>query len=112
VAKKEEGIRDPFFPQSTRSWNSTGLDDPSRNPPSTVEERVERYVTLRGITGQAGDKVALLNNQTFKAGDTVSLRLRDGQPPLNVTMQKVLDVSVEFTVEGATKTFEKQLEQQ
>jgi hypothetical protein len=107
IDRQEPGIRDPFFPGSTRVWKGGKPDQPPE--PLSMDEKIDELVFLRGITGQEGDKVALLNNQTFKVGDTVKLKLRDGSP-LKVTMVKILETSVAFTVEGQTKTWTKQLE--
>jgi len=107
VARKEAGVRDPFFPESQRRWDS---EDTEQTPIALpITEKIQQFVFLRGITGQEGDKVALLNNQTFKAGDTVKLKLRDGTL-ITVTVAKILETSVEFTVEGQAETFVKQLE--
>jgi len=65
-------------------------------------------VSLRGVTGQEGDKVALLNNRPCKAGDKVTLRL-SGDLELNVTVLQVREDSVVFTVQGSSKEYEKRL---
>jgi len=107
IDRQDAGIKDPFFPESSRAWNG---DDSKVTPVALpIAVKIEKLVFLRGITGQAGDRVALLNNQTFKEGDTVNLKLRDGTL-LKVTMVTILDTSVEFTVEGQTETCTKQLE--
>jgi hypothetical protein len=106
IDRQGPGIRDPFFPESSRSW---GERQASTDPVLPIKEKIEKLVLLKGITGQVGDKVALLNNQTFKVGDTVRLRLSDGTY-LRLTMVKILETSVEFTVEGQEGTFTKQLE--
>lgn len=103
---KEKG-RDPFYPRNPRR---VGPDTTKPEPGiTTVEDRVARFVVLRGITGQEGNRVALINNQTFKVGDSSDVRLGAGDQRLNLTLLKILERSVVFKAAGSDREFEKAL---
>ena len=101
-----EGGRDPFFPLAT--------DDPGPDPgpvptPEDPDTLARKYIVLRGITGPVGNKVALLNNTTFKLGDTNSVRLVTGQRRLDVTVIEIGESSVRFRVKGGSEEHKKNL---
>lgn len=109
----DEQAVDPFFPQSSRRRAK-----PKKEPEVrlNVDQLADRYVWLRGLTGPAGDQIALLNNQTFKVGDTVKVRLetQEGEPQqgsdrLEVTLVRVEGQSVVFRVAGGEREHTKQV---
>jgi hypothetical protein len=104
---KEKG-RDPFYPRNPRRGG--GSVSPTPDPViKSVDELVDRFVVLRGITGQEGNRVALINNQTFKVGDSTDVRLGAGDQRLNLTLLKILERSVVFKAVGSDREFEKAL---
>jgi hypothetical protein len=103
VLDREKG-RDPFFPKSTR-WSPKETVKPDALP---LDVLIERQVRLVGITGPEGNRVALINNQNFKVGDTAEVRLTDRQR-VAVTLLRILERSVAFRVEGSDREYEKAL---
>jgi hypothetical protein len=103
VFDQERG-RDPFYPRSTRFRSR----EPEPAPTVSVDGLVERYVRLVGITGTEENRVALINDQTFKEGDAADVRLTDRQR-LRVTVVRVLERSVVIRVEGSQREYEKAL---
>jgi len=99
-----EGGRDPFFPMATDQTVTNSVPVPE--DPDTL---ARKFIVLRGITGPVGNKVALLNNTTFKLGDTNSVRLVTGQSRLNVTVIAIEESSVRFRVEGGSEEHKKTL---
>lgn len=81
--------RDPFFPRSAR-----------RGPKITATEIAapRAHLVLKGITGAANRRFALINNQTLSAGETASVRITDGQ--VQVHCLEIREDSVLVTVEG------------
>jgi len=108
VPDQEKG-RDPFYP--LLGWPGKRIAASTNVVPTTVtlEEKVERFVIFKGIIGQEGDQLALINNQTFKVGETNDVRIGAGAEKLKVTMLRVSETSVSFKVEGSDKEFEKTL---
>lgn len=83
--------RDPFFPRSIR-----------RNPKApTAAETVATpkiHLVLKGITGPANRRFALINNQTLSVGETASVRVTSGQ--IRVHCLEIREDSVLVSVEG------------
>jgi hypothetical protein len=57
-----QGGRDPFFPQSTR-LKPIVRHAPSSAPPPVIE------LELKGISGTADRRLAIINNRTFGSGE-------------------------------------------
>jgi hypothetical protein len=68
------------------------------NGAPTVPVRLYSDLTLKAITGTKGRRFALLNNQTFAAGDTGKVKLEDRE--VKVRCVEVREKSVVVTVEG------------
>jgi hypothetical protein len=65
VPRSPKEGRDPFFPQSTRFSGTTVTDPKTRtNQPPVVLE-----LALKGISGTRERPLAIINNQTFAAGE-------------------------------------------
>lgn len=81
--------RDPFFPRSTR-----------RGPKVTATEVAapRAHLVLKGITGAANRRFALINNQTLSAGETATVRITNGQ--VQVRCLEIREDSVLVIVEG------------
>jgi hypothetical protein len=92
--------KDPFFPQSTRRQNKAVVPtpDPTVGPTSLV---------LLGIIGPPERRFALINNQSFAAGEENRVRVPGGS-----TLVKCIEIresSVIVTIQGGTEEFEIQL---
>jgi hypothetical protein len=98
--------RDPFYPKAPRGGGGNTTPVPK---PVSLDDLVERFIVLRGITGQEGNRVALINNQTFKVGDASEVRLGSADQKMKVTLLRILDRAVVFKVEGSDREFEKAL---
>jgi hypothetical protein len=76
--------------------------------PEEVSEPVwVKEIHLSGITGKPGDRLAVINNRTFGAGDKISLKL--GGKPVMVQCQEIRESSVIISVEGIPGTRELKL---
>jgi hypothetical protein len=68
-ASPSEG-RDPFFPESQRPYQSTVVAT------HAVEITV---LTIKGISGMPGHRMAIINNHTFGAGDEGDVLTSNGR---------------------------------
>ena len=83
--------KDPFFPRSVRRAD---------RPPTINTEVVAPAVqlALKGISGPANRRFALINNQPLAAGETAYVRIASGQ--VKVHCLEIRDDSVIISVEG------------
>lgn len=82
--------KDPFFPSSTRRV----VESPSTEP--LVAANVQ--LLLKGISGPANRRFALINNQPLGVGETAFVRISGGQ--IKVHCWEIRENSVIVTVEG------------
>jgi len=73
-ATPEEG-KDPFFPHSTRLFNTVVIPvtHTNRSTPIPVD------LHLRGISGTPDHRLAIINTSTFEAGEERDMRTNAGQ---------------------------------
>ena len=83
--------KDPFFPKSTRR-NAQG---PIGNAP--VLAPIIK-LALKGISGPANNRLALINNQPITAGETATVRVPGGQ--IKVRCWEINADSAVISVEG------------
>lgn len=99
--------QDPFFPDSQRrdprpvkpANNNTGkaaAPVPIKNP--------AQHVVLRGITGSASKRLALINNTAFAVGEEQTVQTLDG--PIRVKCVQILERSVLVSLDGQSETKE------
>ena len=69
--------KDPFFPDSLRRRLLAKAND--KQPALSTGERVFGQLFLKGVSGSAERRLALINGYTFQAGETVEMRV-GGQP--------------------------------
>ncbi len=83
--------KDPFFPKSARR---------AARIPSSTETVVAPIVqlALKGISGPANRRFALINNQTLAVGETAQVRIPNGQ--VKVHCWEIRNDSVIVSVEG------------
>ena len=55
-------------------------------------------LTLKSISATGGKRMALINNQTLAAGESGTVRLRNGE--VKVRCEEIRDASVIVTVDG------------
>jgi hypothetical protein len=93
----DERGRDPFFPNSTRRQFKPAVPEvtPTVGPASLV---------LLGITGPPERRIALINNQTFRAGEENKVRVPGGSSL--VKCEEIRERSVVVTIQGGTERFE------
>ncbi|MCL4177789.1 MAG: hypothetical protein KJ072_08580 [Verrucomicrobia bacterium] len=96
----DERGKDPFFPNSTRRQHKAVVPDvaPAVGPTSLV---------LLGIIGPPERRVALINNQTFAAGEENRVRVPGGSSLVKCVA--IRERSVIVTIQGGTEQFEIQL---
>ena len=88
----QEG-KDPFFPESTRLRNSPVVAKGATNLPPVVVE-----LQLKGISGGANRRFAIINNRTFQTGE-------EGEVPssvgvVRITCEAIKEDSVRVLVNG------------
>jgi len=93
----DERGADPFFPNSTRRQYKPAVPEatPTVGPASLV---------LLGFTGTPERRVALINNQTFLAGEENKVRVPGGSSL--VKCEEIRERSVVVTIQGGTERFE------
>jgi hypothetical protein len=92
----EEG-RDPFFPQSARLRKSTVVAAGKTNPAPAVVD-----LQLKGISGAANHRLAIINNRTFATGEEGEVSSNVGV--VRVTCQEIKDDSVRVLLNGQERT--------
>jgi hypothetical protein len=90
VFNRNETSRDPFFPNSIRFKKREVVTAKATPPPPVV---VTVDLQLRGITGLPGQRIALINNRSLKAGEEANFKSSTGIP-VRVRCVEVRDESV------------------
>ena len=88
--------KDPFFPLSTRQ--PAGVTN-NAAPAFSVSEFV-----LKGLSGSAHNRLALINNRTFAVGDTNTITTPSGK--INVRCMKIKENSVILRADPQHETTE------
>jgi hypothetical protein len=65
VPRVPEQGKDPFYPRSTRVYNTTG----PALPQTTNAPVVQIALKLTGISGSSDRRLAMINNKTFETGE-------------------------------------------
>ena len=94
-ATPQEG-RDPFFPNSTRRAKTTVITT-STNPPVVVVE-----LQLKGISGSADRRLAIINNRTFEAGEEGTVLSDAGR--VRILCKEIGADSVRVVLNGQERT--------
>ena len=92
----QEG-RDPFFPQSARLRKSPVVAAGKTNPPPAVVD-----LQLKGISGVANHRLAIINNRTFGTGEEGEVSTNVGV--VRITCQEIKDDFVRVLVNGQERT--------
>jgi hypothetical protein len=89
--------RDPFFPTSVRR----GKVVPATTTP--VVEPVANFgnLFLKGVSGTAEKRLAIINNKTFEIGEEADLRV--GGQLIKIKCLEIRDRSVVISVNGVSK---------
>ena len=83
--------RDPFFPNSTRRAERTPLAEEPLVAPIV-------QLSLKGISGPAGRRFALINNQPLAPGESAMVRVTGGQ--VKVHCWEIRESSVVISIAG------------
>ncbi len=83
-----------------------GRDDPPHAPPAFVPVAPAlpmHYgeLALKGISGTKDRRMALINNQTFMAGETAKVKVQDSR--IDVTCREIRDDSVLIVIDGKSQ---------
>jgi hypothetical protein len=78
---------------------------PRRPPPAFVPiapTAPNQYgaLTLKAVSGAAGNRLALINNQTLATGESAKVKVKDGT--VQVFCREIREDSVSITVDGKT----------
>ncbi|MEO5802614.1 MAG: hypothetical protein ABIR24_03725 [Verrucomicrobiota bacterium] len=92
--------KDPFFPKSARRAEKLPAVDTKVTAPLI-------QLSLKGISGPANRRFALINNQPLAAGETAYVRIATGQ--VKVHCLEIRENSVIISVEGDTEQKELRL---
>ena len=99
-ATSEEG-KDPFFPLSTRLHPPPPVVTPTTtNVAPAVVQLVQ--LDLKGISGAANHRLAIINNQTFEVGEEGEVAVNPGR--VRVVCKEIKDDSVLVFVNGQART--------
>ncbi len=90
----QEG-KDPFFPLSTRLRKTVVV--PATNQPAVTVE-----LELKGVSGTAGHRLAIINNRTFGPGEEGEVMTSAGR--VRIICKDIGDDSVQVLVNGAERT--------
>ncbi len=89
--------KDPFFPQSVRLRKSLAVIKGATNlPPAVVD------LQLKGISGGANRRLAIINNRTFGIGEEGEVTSDAGV--VRIICQEIKDDSVQVLVNGRERT--------
>jgi len=88
--------KDPFFPKSARAGRFATIN-------VSITNAVEQFsgLSLKGISGVAGRRLAIINNRTFEVGEEMPLRVANQM--LKVRCLEIRDKSVTININGQTK---------
>lgn len=92
--------KDPFFPKSTRRAGRT-----STSPAPILAPIIQ--LALKGISGPANNRLALINNQPITEGETALVRVPGGQ--VKVRCWEIKTDSAVVSVEGESEKKELRL---
>ena len=95
--------KDPFFPKSTRHIPKI-VPQIGLLPDVSPFSQVVGNVVLKGVSGLPGRRLALLNNRTVQAGETVELKVNNQTYKLRCV--EVREKSVLVGMDGTTETKE------
>jgi len=101
--------KDPFFPKSTRHVPKVITPTVSAAPDMSSFTQLLNSVTLKGISGLPGKRLAMLNNRTLEAGEQIEFKI-NGQP-VKVRCIEIREKSVVIGIEGTAETKEIHLRQ-
>lgn len=84
----QDPARDPFFPQSTRLYSKAAVVTPTNQPAPVVE------LELKGISGGADRRFAIINSRTFASGEDGDVPVGRGRAHIRVIEVKADSVVV------------------
>ena len=87
--------KDPFYPQSTRLRKVPAVATTKTNSPAVV---AEAQLQLKGISGAADRRLAIINNRTFATGEEGEVASKSG--PVRISCKEIMDDSVRVIVNG------------
>jgi hypothetical protein len=96
--KPQEG-RDPFFPRSTRPYGSSMVVETNQ---AAVVATPPVDLRLKGFSGTADHRLAIINNQTFAVGEIAEVTA--GNTRLRILCLKINDDNVVIKVGNETRT--------
>lgn len=97
--KQQEG-RDPFFPRSTRPYGSSVVVETNQTAIITATPPAD--LRLKGFSGTPDHRLAIINNQTFAAGEIAEVIA--GNTRLRILCLKINDDNVVIQVGNETRT--------
>ena len=86
--------KDPFFPESQRR-SARRVTTPTQ-PVVPVTE-----LTVKGISGRPGHRLAIINNRTFAIGETAEMKV--DKHIVKVQCLEITDTVVKVTIDGVPK---------
>jgi hypothetical protein len=84
--------RDPFFPRSTRRMPVVVSASPNAAPVAQKPSIDLSQFVLKGISGSAARRLAIVNDRTFAAGEDQEVTTRTGK--MHIYCQEIRDNSV------------------
>src|SRR5260221_3545623 len=96
--------KDPFFPKSKRRVAVEVVARISATPDASAFNQVIGSVVLKGISGVAGRRLALLNTKTLATGEEADFKVNNQL--VKIKCVEVREKSVVIGLEGSTETKE------
>ena len=96
--------KDPFFPRSVRRHPSVDVASVTNAPPPST---LFGQLTLKGISGTKGQRLALINSSTLGVGERAEIRA--GAQLVKILCREIRDSSVLIELVGGTEVRELKL---
>jgi hypothetical protein len=94
--------KDPFFPDSTRRLAAAPQPAPNTNSPAPVVA-TPLALSLKGISGTKGQRLALVNNTTLAVGESTEIRAAGQQVKIMLREIRERSVLIEVVATGEVK---------
>jgi len=98
--------KDPFFPKSSRRAVQVVTTSTSTGPAPDVSAfaQIQNSLALKGVSGTAGKRLALINNRTLEVGEQTEFKINN--QIIKIRCVEIRDKSVVIGLEGTAETKE------
>jgi hypothetical protein len=97
-------VKDPFFPHTTRLPINVAVNT---NVVAVVDASI---FTLKGLSGSAGSRLAIINNRNLAAGETAEVTVADGRK-IKIHCLEIKETSVVIQADNQSSPIELRYEE-